>query len=158
MSTYITKTFHPKKKKPVDALWIDDYFGPHRYGVQFLGEKKIRNPEIEDTISYCDGHSEAAFIDFDFFKDAPTASEPVETVLEEIFGELESEAIAYRNSRFLAIEISDGDEFITTFKDRKEMDDFMLGVTPGDKYIAYDFETCKWFVPVVEVTIKQLHG
>lgn len=35
MSTYIAPAIHPRTKKVEDALWMDDYFGRHRYGVKF---------------------------------------------------------------------------------------------------------------------------
>lgn len=40
MSNYIAPAFHPKTGKIVDANWIDDYFGPHVYGVRFDGDDK----------------------------------------------------------------------------------------------------------------------
>ena len=38
MSTFITYTKAPKDKKYRPAIWIDDYFGHHRYGVRFEKE------------------------------------------------------------------------------------------------------------------------
>lgn len=35
MSSYTKKTKHPLTGKWEDALWIDDYFGKHIYGVKF---------------------------------------------------------------------------------------------------------------------------
>lgn len=35
MSTYVDKAINPKTSKPQLALFLDDYFGPHRYGVGF---------------------------------------------------------------------------------------------------------------------------
>mgnify|MGYP006865017930 CR=1 FL=1 len=35
MSSFGAPTFHPKTGKIEDALWFDDYFGRHHYGVQF---------------------------------------------------------------------------------------------------------------------------
>lgn len=35
MSTYVDKAINPKTSKPQLALFIDDYFGSHRYGVGF---------------------------------------------------------------------------------------------------------------------------
>lgn len=37
MSSYIRKTKHPETGEWLDAYWLDDYFGPHHYGVQFKG-------------------------------------------------------------------------------------------------------------------------
>ncbi|GEM_PF-2384498 len=35
MSTYVDKAINPKTGKPQLALFIDDYYGTHRYGVGF---------------------------------------------------------------------------------------------------------------------------
>lgn len=35
MSTYISDAIHPKTGKEQTALFIDDYFGQHRYAVAF---------------------------------------------------------------------------------------------------------------------------
>lgn len=36
MSNYHFPAINPKTQQTeLDALWIDDYYGPHRYGVQF---------------------------------------------------------------------------------------------------------------------------
>ena len=35
MSSYIAKTKHPITGKWQDALWLDDYYGRHHYGVLF---------------------------------------------------------------------------------------------------------------------------
>jgi len=35
MSTYIRRTRNPSTGQFEDALWIDDFFGRHRYGVRF---------------------------------------------------------------------------------------------------------------------------
>lgn len=35
MSNYTAPTFHPVTGAIEDAVWMDDYFGPHRYGVRF---------------------------------------------------------------------------------------------------------------------------
>lgn len=48
MSTYITYTKAPKDKRYRPAVWIDDYFGQHRYGVRF---------EKEDETFRADNHS-----------------------------------------------------------------------------------------------------
>lgn len=37
MSDYMQITRHPHTKKYSAAKWMDDYFGPHLYGVQFQG-------------------------------------------------------------------------------------------------------------------------
>lgn len=35
MSTYVAKAFNPVSKQIEDATYIDDYYGNHRYGIQF---------------------------------------------------------------------------------------------------------------------------
>lgn len=35
MSNFIQTTKHPKTGKIEPATWLDDYFGPHQYGVKF---------------------------------------------------------------------------------------------------------------------------
>jgi len=35
MSNYIDKAFHPIKKEVQEAYYRDDYYGRHRYGIQF---------------------------------------------------------------------------------------------------------------------------
>ena len=38
MSTYVDKAINPKTDKPQLALFIDDYYGSHRYGVGFKND------------------------------------------------------------------------------------------------------------------------
>ena len=38
MSTYVDKAINPKTGKPQLALFIDDYYGSHRYGVGFKSD------------------------------------------------------------------------------------------------------------------------
>jgi hypothetical protein len=49
MSSFIAWIKHPKTGKPVKALYIDDYFGKHKYGVAIIGEKDTvyREEEVE---------------------------------------------------------------------------------------------------------------
>ena len=35
MSSYTKSTKHPNTGKWEDALWLDDYYGKHNYGVKF---------------------------------------------------------------------------------------------------------------------------
>ena len=69
MSTYIRNTKHPHEGngKFIPALWIDDYFGKHKYGVQFLGSEIIWNPELH-KMETNDRKAKATFNDFDMFK------------------------------------------------------------------------------------------
>ena len=48
MSTYIRLTKHPVTKKYEPAVWIDDYFGQHNYGVQFYGEDVVTDVKEYD--------------------------------------------------------------------------------------------------------------
>lgn len=50
MSSYIKTTKHPQTGKWQQAIWVDDYFGPHHYGVVFLKGKVSfdRLKEYED--------------------------------------------------------------------------------------------------------------
>ena len=56
MSSYIAVTKHPKTGKWENAQWIDDYYGPHKYGVKFEdgdvfdpGTSSRANLEISET-------------------------------------------------------------------------------------------------------------
>lgn len=35
MSTYAMSTKHPVTGRWEDAIWMDDFYGPHNYGVKF---------------------------------------------------------------------------------------------------------------------------
>lgn len=39
MSNYTAPAIHPETGVIQDAEWIDDYYGPHRYGVRFSDGK-----------------------------------------------------------------------------------------------------------------------
>jgi hypothetical protein len=48
MSSYIDDTWHPVKKRIRRAVWIDNYFGRHQYGVCFYREYHVyRTEEVE---------------------------------------------------------------------------------------------------------------
>ena len=49
MSTYIRMTKSPRTGKFTPALWQDDYFGQHNYGVKFLGEEYYYRPDGLET-------------------------------------------------------------------------------------------------------------
>lgn len=52
MSSFYQPTVHPRSGKIAEALWIDDYFGSHRYGVRFPGESRVFSEDecdIEST-------------------------------------------------------------------------------------------------------------
>lgn len=44
MSEPFRLTKHPKTGKWEIARWIDDYFAPRRYGVQFPNDEKVYSP------------------------------------------------------------------------------------------------------------------
>ena len=44
MSSYYLKTKHPLTDKWEKAMWIDDYFGSHHYGVKF-SDDSVWDPE-----------------------------------------------------------------------------------------------------------------
>ena len=45
MSSYNAWTKHPETGEVMNASWIDDALGRHRYGVLFPGENFVRRPE-----------------------------------------------------------------------------------------------------------------
>lgn len=53
MSTFIRRTKNPVTGRFEDAVWMDDYFGRHRYGVRFGDGQVYREGdhkwEFEDT-------------------------------------------------------------------------------------------------------------
>jgi len=44
MSNYIAPTYHPLERVTRDAEWLDNYFGPHRYGVRFEADDRVYRP------------------------------------------------------------------------------------------------------------------
>lgn len=56
MSMYVDKAINPKTGKPQLALFIDDYYGSHRYGVGFKNDGTdaslydIENRDSEYTV------------------------------------------------------------------------------------------------------------
>lgn len=47
MASYIKNTKHPETNKYEPAVWLDDYYGQHRYGVKFE-DGKVFNPDLTD--------------------------------------------------------------------------------------------------------------
>ena len=45
MSNYYRPAYHPPTQTVRDALWADDYFGRHQYGVLFDGDETAYTPE-----------------------------------------------------------------------------------------------------------------
>lgn len=51
MSSFIRRTKHPVTGKFEEAAWIDDYFGSHKYGVNFPSEpQNYYNPEVDPIV------------------------------------------------------------------------------------------------------------
>lgn len=48
MSSYKKITRHPQTHQYEDAHWIDDYFGPHIYGVRFESDDKVYPVDMVD--------------------------------------------------------------------------------------------------------------
>jgi hypothetical protein len=46
MSNYVEPTNHPETGRVEDAVWLDNYFGRHRYGVRFADGKVFRANEV----------------------------------------------------------------------------------------------------------------
>jgi len=48
MSNFSRAAYYPEQKVVPAAIWLDDYFGRHQYGVQFdAGGKVYRPREVE---------------------------------------------------------------------------------------------------------------
>lgn len=52
MSTYIDKAINPKTGKAQMALFMDDYYGSHRYGVGFKNDRST--PSLSESIVFTD--------------------------------------------------------------------------------------------------------
>ncbi len=48
MSNFTRAAYHPKEKVVRAASYLDDYFGPHQYGVQFSGDPNVYKPKETD--------------------------------------------------------------------------------------------------------------
>ena len=57
MSNYTAPALHPKSGRVVKATWIDNYFGPHIYGVSFPGDSDVYR------VAECDLEAAAATIE-----------------------------------------------------------------------------------------------
>lgn len=52
MSNYSKAAYHPEEKVVRAAIWLDDHFGRHQYGVRFdPGGKVYRPREVEIPLS-----------------------------------------------------------------------------------------------------------
>lgn len=45
MSSFARAAYHPPTDTVRQALYLDDYFGRHEYGVQFPGEEQVYRPQ-----------------------------------------------------------------------------------------------------------------
>lgn len=51
MSSFVRVAWNPTERVARAAMWIDNHFGPHRYGVSFEGDPQIyRQDEAEIPI------------------------------------------------------------------------------------------------------------
>lgn len=41
MSNYVGRAINPRTNQVQEALFIDDHFGRHRYGIRFAGEEYV---------------------------------------------------------------------------------------------------------------------
>jgi hypothetical protein len=55
MSTYVDKAINPKTNEPQLALFVDDYFGSHRYGIGFKDDGT--DASLYDTIGENSGYT-----------------------------------------------------------------------------------------------------
>jgi len=67
MSTYQQITKHPWTGKYEDAIWIDDYFGPHLYGVRFPSDDRVFPPDMIQDKEIYDFWSEDVIRAFQWF-------------------------------------------------------------------------------------------
>jgi hypothetical protein len=44
MSNYSRSAWNPKERVVRAAMWMDDYFGKHQYGVAFEGDPAVYTP------------------------------------------------------------------------------------------------------------------
>lgn len=45
MSNYAGTAIHPETGKEAPCVFVDNFFGPHSYGVQFEGEDRVRQAQ-----------------------------------------------------------------------------------------------------------------
>ena len=53
MSTYSKQTKHPVTGEWHEATWIDDFYGRHRYGVQFPDGEMFNDNRISNRFLCC---------------------------------------------------------------------------------------------------------
>lgn len=154
MSTYIAKTKHPITGRNVDAVWVDDYFGSHHYGVQFLGETYFFDPEIIKMPIETENTTDHTFTDFKFFQEDEDIEEPLEQLVDDIEMDNYLDVVS---SKYMLVEIGNSDEdYVEFFKTRLAMDFEIKNFANKKSLIAYAFETNIWFIPVLTIEDKKL--
>jgi len=69
VSTYITRVKNPKTGEFTDALMIDDYFGQHRYGLQFAKDSEVHDVDnLDFDLEFDDTPAKTPFSKFHFFR------------------------------------------------------------------------------------------
>jgi len=69
MSTYITRVKNPSTGEFTDALMIDDYFGRHKYGLQFAKTNVVLDVDSLDyELEFDDEEPTTPFSKFQFFR------------------------------------------------------------------------------------------
>ena len=69
MSTYITRVKNPDTGQFTDALMIDDYFGRHRYGLQFAKTNTVLDVDnLKYELEFDEEPPQTPFSKFHFFR------------------------------------------------------------------------------------------
>lgn len=69
MSTYITRVKNPETGQFTDALMIDNYFGKHKYGMQFAKTNVVIDIEnIDYELEFDEQKPTTPFSKFQFFR------------------------------------------------------------------------------------------
>lgn len=147
MSTYIKKTKHPELKKFMDALWIDDYFGNHNYGVQFAGEETIYDMR-ENDFKTNDREVTTPWENFEFMSDASPEEDGWETVFDDVIIDLIKDVTS---QHYILIKLVPTGTDITLYC--KDMAELASLINDDDECIAYDFVEHVWFIP--KLTVEQ---
>lgn len=67
MSNFIAPTRYPDEAGEIQpATWLDDYFGPHEYGVRFPNGKVFHEKEIRHMITAKRPNSKSLYITSQF--------------------------------------------------------------------------------------------
>ena len=49
MSNYTRRTINPKTGEYEDAIWLDNHFGHHEYGIQFINDGSVYEQDEVDA-------------------------------------------------------------------------------------------------------------